>query len=144
MPARRVNPRMAKLHRSYTVDELARVLGVHENSARAWIKVGLPVVDNNRPTLILGSDFQTWWGKRQRAAKRPLQPGQFLCLKCRQPKSPALGMVELVAVNATTGNLKAFCETCNTMMNRRAQLTSVATIMPGFGQPEQASTAKHN
>jgi hypothetical protein len=130
MPARRINPRLMKLHRPYSVEEAARALGAHKNSVRRWIKAGLPTVDNTRPVLILGSDFQQWWGKRRKGAKRPLKPGQLYCFKCRQPKAPALGMVEYAASNATTGNLKAMCETCGTMMHRRARLVALAAIMP--------------
>ncbi|WP_296721209.1 helix-turn-helix domain-containing protein [Erythrobacter sp.] len=104
---RRINPRSAKLHRSYTAHELAERLDVHKNTVRHWIKGGLPVVDGTRPVLILGSDFQAWWGRQRKAAKRPCQPGQMYCFKCREPKAPALGMVDYVATNAATGNLKA-------------------------------------
>jgi hypothetical protein len=130
MPAKRINPRLAKLHRSYSVVELASILGAHKHTVRGWIKAGLPTVDSTRPILILGSDFQDWWSKRRKAAKRPLNPGQLYCFKCRQPKAPALAMVEYVATNATTGNLKAMCETCGTMMHRRARLTALPSIMP--------------
>ena len=129
---KRINPRLAKLHRSYTAFELADLLGVHKNSVRLWIKQGLPAVDGSRPTLICGSDFQTWWAKRRKDAKRPCQPGQMYCFKCREPKVPALGMVEYAATNATTGNLKAMCETCGTMMHRRTRLADIACKMPGL------------
>jgi excisionase family DNA binding protein len=132
MPAKRLNPRLAKLHRSYSVVELASILGVHKHTVRGWIKAGLPTVDSARPVLILGSDVQAWWAKRRRAAKRPLKPGQLYCFKCRQPRAPALGMVEYVATNATTGNLKALCETCGTMMHRHARLAAVAATMPNL------------
>ena len=129
---KRINPRLAKLHRSYDVGELADRLGVHKNSVRHWIKDGLPVVDGTRPVLILGRDFQAWWGKRRKAAKRPCQPGQMYCFKCREPKRPALGMVEYAATNAATGNLKAICETCETIMHQRTRLADLATRMPGM------------
>lgn len=130
MPAKRINPRLAKLHRSYSVVELASILGAHKHTVRGWIKDGLQTVDSTRPVLILGDDFQSWWSKRRNAAKRPLKPGQLYCFKCRQPRAPALGMVEYVATNAATGNLKAMCETCGTMMHRRVRLAAVLTIMP--------------
>jgi excisionase family DNA binding protein len=128
----RINPRLAKRHRSFTVYELADLLGVHRNTVRQWISEGLPVIDGARPILILGSDFQTWWGKRTKARKRPCQPGQMYCFKCREPKAPALGMVEYAATNAATGNLKALCETCGTMMHRRTRLVDIAAKMPGL------------
>ncbi|MCW3848175.1 helix-turn-helix domain-containing protein [Sphingomonas sp. LB-2] len=132
MPARRINPRLAKLHRAYSVPELATLLGVHKHTVRGWIKAGLPTVDHTRPVLIHGSEFQDWWATRRRQAKRPLQPGQLYCLKCRAPRAPALGMVEYATPNGATGNLKALCETCGTLMHRRARLGSIGTIMPGL------------
>jgi hypothetical protein len=132
MSARRINPRQAKLHRSYSVVELAFSLGAHKHTVRAWIKLGLPTADNTRPLLILGSDFQDWWNKRRRTAKRPLKAGQFYCFKCRDPKNPALGMVEYIPTNAVTGNLRAMCATCGTMMHRSARLAAVPSTMPNL------------
>ncbi|MCP5379307.1 MAG: helix-turn-helix domain-containing protein [Novosphingobium sp.] len=128
---KRINPRRAKLHRSYTAFELADVLGVHQNTVRHWISEGLPIVDGARPILILGSELQAWWSKRREAAKRPCQPRQMYCFKCREPKAPALGMVEYAATNAATGNLKALCETCGTLMYLRIGLANIGTRMPG-------------
>lgn len=129
---KRINPRRAKLHWSYTVNELADRLDVHKHTVRGWLKKGLPAIDGAKPTLILGSDFQAWWGTQRKAAKRPCQPGQIYCFKCREPKTPALGMVEYAATNAATGNLKAICETCGTMMHRRTRLADIAAKMPGL------------
>ncbi len=113
---RRINPRLAKRHRCFTVYELADLLGAHRNTVRQWIRDGLPVL----------------WGKRTKARKRPCQPGQMYCFKCREPKAPALGMVEYAATNAVTGNLKALCETCGTFMHRRTRLADIAAKMPGL------------
>ncbi|WP_430416298.1 helix-turn-helix domain-containing protein [Parasphingorhabdus sp.] len=129
---KRINPRLAKLHRSYSVFELANLLGVHRHTVREWLKKGLPKADDTRPVLILGSDFQSWWSKQRKKEKRPLQPGQFYCCKCRDAKAPALGMVEYAATNGTTGNLKAMCETCETVMHRRVRLTDIPAKMPNL------------
>lgn len=128
----RINPRLAKLHRSFSVFELADLLNVHRNTVRQWIREGLPVLDGAKPTLIMGGEFQTWWGKRTKARKRPCKPGQMYCFKCREPKAPALGMVEFAATNTAAGNLKALCETCGTMMHRRTRLADLAAKMPGL------------
>lgn len=131
MPATRVNPRLAKLHRAYSVPELAALLGAHPHTVRGWIKAGLPTVDCTRPVLIHGIEFQEWWAKRRKVAQRPLQPGQLYCFKCREPRPPALGMVDYDPFNATSGNLKALCTCCATPMHRRTRLASIAATMPG-------------
>ena len=127
---KRINPRRAKKHRAYSVNELADLLPAHKNTVHGWIKAGLPTVDGARPILIHGDDFQVWWAKRLKARKRPLKSGHLYCLKCREGKAPALGMVDYEATNAKTGNLKAMCETCGTMMHRRVRLADVAAKMP--------------
>ena len=132
MPARRINPRHIKLHRPYSVEEAALALGAHKNSVRGWIKKGLPVVDRSRPVLILGHELRAYLEGRRKAAKRPCPPGTLYCLKCRQPRAPAMGMVEATRQNATTGNLSAICEACGTMMHRRTRLATIGAIMPNL------------
>ena len=129
---KRIDPRRAKKHRCFSVTELADVLGVHKHTVRGWLEKGLPAIDGAKPTLIHGDAFQDWWAKQRKAAKRPCQPGQMYCFRCREPKWPALGMVEYTATNAATGNLKAICETCETMMHQRARLANLAARMPGM------------
>jgi hypothetical protein len=132
MPARRINSRLIKLHRSYSVEEAARALGAHKNSVRGWIKDGLPTIDRSPPALILGQDLRAYLEGKRKAAKRPCPPGTLYCFKCRQPRPPAMGMVEATRQNATTGNLSAICEVCDTMMHRRTRLAAITVIMPNL------------
>lgn len=132
MSTRRINPRLIKLHRSYSVEEAARVLGTHKNSIRNWIKNGLPIVDRSRPVLMLGHELRAYLERKRKAAKRPCPPGMLYCLKCRQPRAPAMGMIEATRQNAATGNLSAICETCGSMMHRRTRLDAIATVMPNL------------
>ena len=132
MSARRINPRLIKIHRAYSADEAARALGVHKNSVRGWIKKGLPVVEGGRPVLILGHELRAFLEHQRKAAKRPCSPGTIYCLKCREPRGPALGMVEYVPRTPATGDLTALCESCGTMLFRRARRDAIAAIMPGI------------
>ncbi len=43
-----------------------------------------------------------------------------------------MGMVEVTAHKATTGNLSAICEVCGTMMHRRTRLAAIPAIMPNL------------
>jgi hypothetical protein len=126
----RLNPRLAKLHRSYTVEEVARLYGTHRNTVRAWCKAGLPVLDDHRPALIQGHALRACLQDRRARAKRPCAPGTLYCCKCRAPRAPVAGSGVFEAHTARTGTLRALCGVCGTRMFRRARQADLRTIMP--------------
>ncbi|MBC2776732.1 helix-turn-helix domain-containing protein [Parasphingopyxis marina] len=132
MPGKRINPRLPKVHRAYAVDEAARLLGVHKNTIWTWVKSGLPTIDKSRPALMLGSDLREWLSQRRKAAKQPCPPGTIYCMKCRQPRAPALGLAEYTTCNAISGDLSALCEICETVMHRRTCLADLSKVLPGL------------
>jgi excisionase family DNA binding protein len=72
----------AKIHRSYTVDEVARLLGVAKGTVRRWIKAGLPVLADRKPALILGEDLVQFLASRK-APRKKCSPAECYCVKCR-------------------------------------------------------------
>lgn len=132
MAAKRADPRRIKVHRAYAIDEAARALGVHKHTVRNWIADGLPVADRSKPMLLHGHELRAYLESARKAAKRPCSPGTLYCFKCDQPRRPALGMIEAVPRNITSGNLRALCEECGTMMHRCIRLAEIALKMPGL------------
>ena len=128
MSKRHPNPRLAKIHRNYTVEEVASVFGVHRNTVREWVKRGLPTNDNRRPMLILGGDLVAFLRARRVKNKRTCQAGEMYCLRCRAPRAPAGNMADYLPMNTTLGNLIAICSTCEAMMYRRVNLTKVDRV----------------
>ena len=122
---RHLNTRLAKIHRNYTVEEVAALFGVHKNTVREWVKRGLPVSDDKRPMLILGRALFEFLQTRRVKNKRPCQPDEIYCLRCRIPQHPAGDMAEYQPVTTTTGNLIGICPTCETMMYRRVSLAKL-------------------
>jgi hypothetical protein len=131
MPARRVTPNVVKMHRSYTVGELAACCGVHKNTVRHWQRGGLKPLDGRRPVMFHGRDVRAFLSSRRASRKQPCPAGTLFCVRCRAPRSPAPGPVEFVTTNASSGNLKARCVTCGTRMHRRAVKAAVPSILPG-------------
>lgn len=128
MRKRRPNPRLAKIHRNYTVDEVANLFDVHRNTVREWVKRGLPTNDGKRPMLILGRDLVTFLTTRRAKNKRPCLPGEIYCVRCRAPRTPAGEMVDYVPLTATLGNLAAICSVCESMIYRRISLAKLAHV----------------
>lgn len=126
----RLNPRLAKLHRSYTVDEVARLYGAHRNTVRGWIKAGLSAIDDHRPMMIQGRAIRAFLQSRRDRAKRPCPPGTLYCCKCRAPRNPAARSAVFETRVSGAGTLRALCADCGCRMFRRARRSSLADIMP--------------
>jgi hypothetical protein len=119
-----------KINRSYSVQELAACCGVHKNTVRNWQTGGLAPIDKGRPVLFQGAAIRAFLAKRNAGRKRPCKPGTMYCFRCREPRAPALAMVDYVPVTLTGGNLRAICEQCGAMMHRRARKADLLVIMP--------------
>jgi hypothetical protein len=129
MGRRHPNPRCVKIHRSYSVEEISRLLGVHKNTVRHWLKNGLKSIDDQRPTLVLGPELVRFLTERRAHAKQPTGPGRIYCLPCRAPKVPAGNYVECLASNGTTGSLCGICPDCNRMIYRRVNLKKLDAVV---------------
>ena len=128
MIKRHPNPRLVKIHRSYTVEEVAELFRTHKNTVRAWVKAGLSVLNDKRPMLILGQDLAAFLQVRRVKNKQTCGAGELYCVRCRAPKSPAADMVEYTPVTEKFGNLVGICPDCENMMNRRVSLARIDQV----------------
>lgn len=95
MARTRLNPRLAKLNRTYSVEEVARLYGIHRETVRRWLRgSGLSPIDDRRPTLIDGATLRAFLTERREAAKRPTPVGNLHCFRCRGARAPALGIAD--------------------------------------------------
>lgn len=132
MATRRANPYAVRTHYSYTVGELAALLGVHKNSVRYWQRDGLAALGDGRPILFHGAAIRAYLIKRRAKAKCSCRPGTIYCFRCRDARPPALDMVDFVLGSGGTGDLRALCAECGAIMHRRARHDRLASVMPGL------------
>lgn len=132
MAKRLQNPRLAKIHRSYKIDEVANLYNTHKNTVHNWIKSGLSTCDTKRPIMILGTDLNVFHAKQRIKNKNPCKPNEIYCMKCKIPKTPISDLVQYQPINEKTGNLIGICSACETRMNRRisnSKISQFATQM---------------
>ena len=130
MARTRFNPHRVKIHYSYTVDEIARSLNTHKNTVRAWLRGGLEAIDDRRPLMVQGKVLRAFLELKRTAGRCSCPPGTLYCLKCRAPRKPALGMIDFVPRSSESGNVRALCEQCGTLMHRAANSERLHLLMP--------------
>jgi hypothetical protein len=125
---RRPSHRLVKIHRSYSVDEVSRLCGVHKNTVRQWFRTGLVPIDLSRPVVVLGHELHRYLKQRRADRKVSCGPGRIYCLPCRSPKVPDGNFAELVKDTESLASLQAICPDCGRMIYRRVnpqRLTAV-------------------
>ncbi|GFO72988.1 hypothetical protein BJAS_P3534 [Bathymodiolus japonicus methanotrophic gill symbiont] len=126
--AKRLNPNLAKIHRNYTVEEVANLFSVHKNTVRLWVKEGLETNDNKRPMLILGSELKIYLQEKRKSNKRKCQPFEIYCVRCRVPKIPAENMVDYEPINHQLGRLIGLCPSCGGIINKYFNIATLEQI----------------
>ena len=128
MGSRHPNPRLVKIHRNYSVEDIARLFGIHKNTVRNWLKQGLAAIDDRRPILILGRELSRFLRERRQKAKKTCGPGRIYCIACRAPKVPAAKMAECIPTGPLAGNLCGICPDCDRLIYRRVNLGKIDAI----------------
>ncbi len=128
MGYRRPNPRRVKVHRNYSVEDIARLFNLHKNTIRGWLKQGLATIDDRRPRLVLGRELSRFLQERRQKGKRACGPGRIYCIACRAPKVPAGKMVDCIITGPQSGNLCGICPDCGRLIYRRVNLEKIAEV----------------
>ena len=128
MGYRRPNPRRVKVHRNYSVEDIARLFDLHKNTVRGWLKQGLAAIDDRRPRLILGRELSRFLYDRRQKAKQVCGPGRIYCIACRAPKVPALKMADCIPTSSLVGNLAGICPDCGRLIYRRVNLGKIDAV----------------
>ena len=127
-PVRRASGRRVKIHRSYSVEEAARCVGVHKNTVRRWLKSGLSAIDSRRPALIHGAALRAFLDAARRSNRHRCNPGELFCLRCRVPRTPAAGMLDYLPITDTSGKFRGLCGICEALMHRRVALVQISVV----------------
>ncbi|MEM6933342.1 MAG: helix-turn-helix domain-containing protein [Pseudomonadota bacterium] len=141
---KRLNWKGLKGHRTYTFEQAARLLGVHRNTVRNWVKTeGLPALTEERPFLIRGVDLREFLRARQTRRKRSLGPREMYCFGCKRPRVPDPALVEDVSDPSGPGMLRGLCSECTCLMHRRIARDQISDfVSTGASPPTGADDIK--
>jgi len=128
--AKRVSRRNIKIHSQYTYESAADALGVSVQTVRLWRHSGLPVLDSQKPHLILGFALKDFLNGRSKKPERRLARDQFLCMACNAPRRAYGGMADYRPYTTARGRLEALCEDCQGLCGKFASPAVCAELAP--------------
>lgn len=125
---RKYNTNLIKETLSYSIHEIAELFRIHRGTVRQWIKEGLPIIDNRKPYLVLGSDLKEFIKKRQGNRKTRCNANELYCCKCRKPQTSWNNLVDLKILNERRFLIMGICIQCNTRTNKLSSLKKLDDI----------------
>jgi len=126
--AKRYNIRRIRKNQTYSVAELAEETGVTEQTVRRWISGGLPTIDAQRPTLIIGQAAREFLKARAAKAKQPMVIFELRCMTCKAPRAPYGMMADYLAQSPAGGRLSALCSTCERPIFRNVKAAQLPEL----------------
>jgi excisionase family DNA binding protein len=126
------NPQRIKVNRSYTVKELALLLGVDKKTILRWIKQGLQAVDARRPLLILGKAAKQFLQQKRNIHRQTCPVAHLFCVRCQAPKLPAGNMVDWLANKSGSGLLQGICPDCGGLIHRGVAAAKLEAVTKGL------------
>ena len=136
--AKRVSSRRIKIHRSYDIGEAAEVCNVTPGTIHGWFKLGLPVLNSQRPFIILGFILKNFVDGLSKKSKSPLELDEFNCFRCKAHRKPFGMLADYVPLSDQTGRLVALCSVCESACNRfvkAADLDKFSKVLEVVSRP---------
>ncbi len=137
---KRANPMRIKAVLTYTPEEAAKALGKSTATIRNWVKDGLPAMGSCKPMLISGLALQTYIRKKNKAAKRSLEPDELNCFACRIGRKPKGMKAILFPLTPRTSQLKGTCERCGATATRIIALRDIPKFAQTFHLTKSAKS----
>ncbi len=139
---KRINTRLIKSKYSYSLQELADVIGCHPNTICNWMKNdGLQRIDGIYPYMLYGQVVIDFLKSRQ-LKKRKLLINEFRCCACKTSRGAWQAIATIKTINSKVAMLQAVCERCNGKINKiisQKNLSEIEKIFNIHTLPQTAS-----
>ena len=119
------NLNLVRSRREYTYKEIAKLFNLNIRTVQSWRKEGLIILDGTlKPVLVLGSELKRFIKEKRDRKKRNLQPVEFYCLRCREPRQSIPEKVSFILTGKIVGREKkqikitGVCSVCSCSLNR--------------------------
>ncbi len=136
--------RRIKSNRSYTVSQLAELVEVGPRTVHAWIKKGLPVIDDRHQKMMHGPAIRDWLNERQASRRWACGPDELPCFGCNGPRKIKPGSFKINKTNTLKIRIEGECITCGQTIGRGDVVANQAALEMRFNTKPPADLEAFN
>jgi excisionase family DNA binding protein len=116
---RKYNLSRIRVNYTYSVEEIAELLGVATMTVFRWIaNEGLNRLPNSKKYFVHGSVVKDFLDRKNGKNKKPCAEHEIYCCKCRKPQFPNLQSLKTKSIPNGTIRLLGKCSLCSTAVNK--------------------------
>lgn len=124
--SKRYNIKQIRRRTSYSLEEVAELLGKGKRTCFRWIEEGLEVVEiDAKPLLVMGYELRRFLEEKGKKNKSPMEKNELFCLHCKKPSKAKSGSEQINPTGKKIGKdnreqmmKTGLCEVCGGKMYR--------------------------
>lgn len=138
------NYKLIESNRSYSTEKIKKLIGIHEQTIREWIKECNLECVSKKPILIYGAVLKEFIKNRNENHKKTLNFNEFKCLKCKAILIPQGNQISIY--NNKNGSIRAtgICQNCNNEFSKLFKKDSIEQLKNSFFIKPTESTLIYN
>jgi hypothetical protein len=126
------NYKLIESNRSYSTEKIKKLIGIHEQTIREWIKEGNLECVSKKPILIYGAVLKEFIKNKNESHKKTLNFNEFKCLKCKAISIPKDNQISIY--HNKNGSIRAtgICQNCNNEFSKLYKKNSINEFQNSF------------
>ncbi|PMN12903.1 hypothetical protein BCT39_08950 [Vibrio lentus] len=142
--AKKLNPNKSKIHRSYTMEEVASLYSVNKRTVQNWIQDGLSVIKEKKPFLILGTELRIFIRQKNKSRKRKCKQHELYCFRCRKASLVEPTSIHFLRESHGTGRVFGECIQCGSKVHKFYSLRNEEALKAALYKEIADSTKTHS
>ncbi|WP_241640340.1 helix-turn-helix domain-containing protein [Rosenbergiella epipactidis] len=142
--AKKLNPNKSKIHRSYTMEEVAILYSVNKRTVQNWIQDGLSVIKEKKPFLILGTELRIFLRLKNKSRRTKCKLHELYCFRCRKASRVQATSIRLLRETHGTGRVFGECIQCGTKIHKFYSLRNEEILKEALHKEIVDSTKTHS
>ncbi len=119
-------------NRSYSTEKIKKLIGIHEQTIRDWVKNEKLQVVSKKPISIYGAVLKEFIKNRNESHKKTLEFNQMKCFKCKAISIPQDNQISIYYNKNGSIRATGICQNCHNKFSKLFKKNSIEQLKNSF------------